>query len=1325
MSLNFYYVDFWGNKCWVDSSCVSKASDGCWYDQSGHKCISTLDGYVEGTAGSDLIGATYSGDPEGDKIDHNDAVLGTAKSNDDIVYAYGGNDTVVAGEGHDTVYGGEGNDQLFGGNGNDNLQGEAGNDTLSGGAGANALYGGTGDDRFIGGAGADTFLGGSGQDNIDYSASTGGVSVNLSTGSMAGGEAANDVNGGGIDGVIGSNQADSLTGFDGQGTGSDTFTNQFWGRGGNDTISGLGGNDVIYGGADADTLSGGSGDDFVAGDQGNDLIDGGTGNDTLYGDLSSAAAASPVTITLTGDNGAYDCKLFAYSIDPKTGAISNIQILNAHTGTGIGTSYSYTVAPGTVVGVGIVSPDGTYYSSGYGSRIGLNGDGAVHTKGLGVDANGAVNIGFEDMKALGDKDFNDVTVKVDLGTSGASFDNAHYTYTSTAPLDAGAGADTITGGEGNDLIYGGAGNDLLSGGKDDDTVQGGSGDDTISGGAGRNVLSGGDDRDLFLGASAGDRVDGGEGGTDQDTLDLRGLGPVRITYDASNPENGTVEFLDAWGGTVTGSMTFVNIETVLKDAPVRDGYVDGTAGNDLIDGAYTGDPQGDRVDANDALLSGAQPNDDVIRAGAGDDTVRAGLGNDLIYGGIGNDSLEGGVGEDTLLGEAGEDKLFGGDGRDGLDGGAGNDSLDGGIGDDTLIGGAGRDSLIGGEGNDLIESGSAGSPDIALPGSTGDADPNDDRDLIDAGAGNDTIRSGDDADTIYGGAGDDSIDGGNDADLVDAGSENDTVLGGEGSDTIEGGAGDDLITAGSDSAIPDATDPAPGNDRDLVHGGAGNDRIYGGDDRDTLYGDAGNDTVDGGIDDDSLFGGEGRDLLLGGEGNDVIDSSSGDAAQRPDIAYPGLYPADTDPLNDRDTVYGGAGDDVIRSGDDADSLFGGEGRDLIDGGVDDDTIYGEAGNDTIIGAEGSDLIDAGTGDDLVYGGYGPGVPDAVNIPDASDLAPQNGLDLIHGGAGNDTLYGMDDRDTIYGGSENDLAYGGIDADSLFGGTGNDQLFGDQGNDTLSGDAEADSLYGGDDRDTFTGLTAGDRVDGGEGGDDYDTLNLTGAGPLRILYDSTNPENGTVEFLDAQHHVTGSLTFQNIENVIPCFTPGTLIATPRGEVAVENLRAGDRIITRDNGMQEIAWVGRRDLSWADLKLAGHLKPVLVRAGSLGNGLPERDMLVSPNHRLLVANDRTALYFDEHEVLVAAKHLTGLQGVMPVEAAGVSYIHFMCERHEVVLSDGAWTETFQPGDQTLKGMGNAQRSEIFDLFPELKTETGLETYQSARKTLKRHEAAFLWR
>jgi hypothetical protein len=197
----------------------------------------------------------------------------------------------------------------------------------------------------------------------------------------------------------------------------------------------------------------------------------------------------------------------------------------------------------------------------------------------------------------------------------------------------------------------------------------------------------------------------------------------------------------------------------------------------------------------------------------------------------------------------------------------------------------------------------------------------------------------------------------------------------------------------------------------------------------------------------------------------------------------------------------------------------------------------------------------------------------------------------------------------------------------------------------------------------------------------------------------------------------------VEEVTPCFTPGTLIATPRGEVPVEELRAGDRVMTRDNGIRQICWTGHKTLGRADLALNPRLRPVMIRQGSLGSGLPERDMMVSPNHRILIANDRTAPCFNEHEVLVEAKHLVAGRSVHEVNGAGMTYIHFMFDHHEVVLSNGAWTESFQPGDDTLKGMGHAQRNEIFEIFPELKTATGRESYGAARRTLKKHEALLL--
>ncbi|MFT5615850.1 MAG: hypothetical protein ACI8Q6_003141 [Granulosicoccus sp.] len=292
-------------------------------------------------------------------------------------------------------------------------------------------------------------------------------------------------------------------------------------------------------------------------------------------------------------------------------------------------------------------------------------------------------------------------------------------------------------------------------------------------------------------------------------------------------------------------------------------------------------------------------------------------------------------------------------------------------------------------------------------------------------------------------------------------------------------------------------------------------------------------------------------------------------------------------------------------------------------------------------------------------------------------------------------------------------------------------FGNSGKDRLDGIVEGTTA--GDLIDvTYTGDPEGDRVDHSDaiqpGFDANSDIIDAGAGDDTIYAgvadDPANDENGTVTFYDAAGNATGTTSFVNIERCV-CFTPGTLIATPKGERKVEDLQVGDRVITRDNGIQEIRWLGKKALTGANVQAARHLRPVLIQQGALSNGLPERDMLISPNHRVLVANDKTALYFEDREVLVAAKYLTCLDGVDIVDVSDVTYIHFMFDQHEVVLSDGAWTESFQPGDHSLAGIGNSQRNELFELFPELENADGLKAYPSARRSLKKHEAQLLSR
>lgn len=317
-------------------------------------------------------------------------------------------------------------------------------------------------------------------------------------------------------------------------------------------------------------------------------------------------------------------------------------------------------------------------------------------------------------------------------------------------------------------------------------------------------------------------------------------------------------------------------------------------------------------------------------------------------------------------------------------------------------------------------------------------------------------------------------------------------------------------------------------------------------------------------------------------------------------------------------------------------------------------------------------------------------------------------------------------DTLSGGDGNDTLLGGAGKDRLSGDAGDDSLSGGTGDDTLTGGEGADTLAGGDGADTFVvsgrGDGFGDVIDGGEGGEGTggDTLDLTGAGPLRIVPDDGNAENGVVEFLGEDGQVTGSMRFANIEKIVPCFTPGTRIATDRGPVPVEDLRIGMLILTRDGGLRPLRWIGRNDLDAADLARQPELGPVCIAQGALGGGMPDRDLMVSPQHRVLITGPRADLLFGEHEVLVAALHLVGQPGITRAAVPTVSYLHLLFDRHEIVLSDGAWTESFQPGDRTLAGMDEGQRQEIGLLFPHLLAGA---RFAAARRSLRGREARAL--
>lgn len=192
--------------------------------------------------------------------------------------------------------------------------------------------------------------------------------------------------------------------------------------------------------------------------------------------------------------------------------------------------------------------------------------------------------------------------------------------------------------------------------------------------------------------------------------------------------------------------------------------------------------------------------------------------------------------------------------------------------------------------------------------------------------------------------------------------------------------------------------------------------------------------------------------------------------------------------------------------------------------------------------------------------------------------------------------------------------------------------------------------------------------------------------------------------------------------IPCFTAGTLIDTADGPRKVEDIRPGDLVLTRDAGYLPVKWVGARAIDGHDLTRHPEFAPVIIRAGALGNSLPARDLIVSPWHRVLLCGQRAELMFGEHEVLVAAVHLVGQPGITRATQA-VTYVHVMFDTHQIIRSEGAWTESFQPGVKTLSSMADAQRAELLALFPELAHQQGQNAYGAARLTLSGTEVKAL--
>ncbi|MBB5721926.1 hypothetical protein FHS72_001550 [Loktanella ponticola] len=190
--------------------------------------------------------------------------------------------------------------------------------------------------------------------------------------------------------------------------------------------------------------------------------------------------------------------------------------------------------------------------------------------------------------------------------------------------------------------------------------------------------------------------------------------------------------------------------------------------------------------------------------------------------------------------------------------------------------------------------------------------------------------------------------------------------------------------------------------------------------------------------------------------------------------------------------------------------------------------------------------------------------------------------------------------------------------------------------------------------------------------------------------------------------------------VPCFTRGTMITTPDGPRAVEDLGVGDKVTTQGGGIEEIRWIKSRALSKLDLLMHPKLGPIRIKAGALGENKPTQDLCVSRQHRMLVRSKITERMFHESEILVAAVHLLDMDGIeVADDFAEVEYFHILFDKHEVVIANGAETESLYLGPQAIKCVSKAARDEIFTLFPELRTTSDIIP-DMARLMPKGHKA-----
>jgi len=180
---------------------------------------------------------------------------------------------------------------------------------------------------------------------------------------------------------------------------------------------------------------------------------------------------------------------------------------------------------------------------------------------------------------------------------------------------------------------------------------------------------------------------------------------------------------------------------------------------------------------------------------------------------------------------------------------------------------------------------------------------------------------------------------------------------------------------------------------------------------------------------------------------------------------------------------------------------------------------------------------------------------------------------------------------------------------------------------------------------------------------------------------------------------GAIRLQNIDTTGPgviCFAAGTRLATPDGERAVEDLAIGDLVTTIDAGPMPIFWISSSRHAWPGG--SEQALPILIAKGAMARGLPARDLVVSPQHKVLLTG-QLASDLPRASMLAPAKGLTRLPGVRQMKGKrSITYYHVLLERHALLLSEGLPSESFYPGPTALAMLNPAQRMALLQTLSE---------------------------